>query len=55
MKLVAGSERIVADEGSCPVEGVVRWAPAKSLWIGAMTLAAPARKVLRFKGKLGRF
>src|SRR6267142_5125122 len=40
MKLVPGSERIYADQDSSPVEGVVRWAPAKSLWIGAMTSAA---------------
>jgi stearoyl-CoA desaturase (delta-9 desaturase) len=40
MKLVAGSERIVADGDASPVEGAVRWAPAKSLWIGGMTLAA---------------
>jgi stearoyl-CoA desaturase (delta-9 desaturase) len=40
MKLVAGSERIVADTGASPVLGRVRWAPAKSLWIGGMTLAA---------------
>ena len=40
MKLVAGSERIVADADASPVLGRVRWAPAKSLWIGGMTLAA---------------
>lgn len=40
MQLVAGSERIDAQEGADPVEGTVRWAPAKSLWIGGMTLAA---------------
>lgn len=40
MRLVAGSERIVADASSDPVGGRVRWAPAKSLWIGAMTLGA---------------
>jgi stearoyl-CoA desaturase (delta-9 desaturase) len=40
MKLVAGSERIVAHGDASPVEGAVRWAPAKSLWIGGMTLAA---------------
>lgn len=37
MTLVAGSQRIVADADSDPVSGVVRWAPAKSLWISAMT------------------
>jgi len=40
MQLVAGSERIVVDSGSDPVRGSVRWAPGKSLWIGAMTAAA---------------
>jgi fatty-acid desaturase len=40
MKLVAGSERIVADADANPVEGRVRWAPIKSLWIGTMTLSA---------------
>ncbi|MDB5429708.1 MAG: acyl-CoA desaturase [Caulobacter sp.] len=40
MQLVPGSERVIATSGANPVEGVVRWAPAKSLWIGAMTLAA---------------
>jgi fatty-acid desaturase len=39
MNLVAGSERIVAD-GADPVQGRVRWAPVKSLWIGSMTVAA---------------
>jgi stearoyl-CoA desaturase (delta-9 desaturase) len=40
MNLVRGSERIVADATSDPVVGQVKWAPAKSLWIGSMTLAA---------------
>jgi len=40
MKLVPGSERIHANETSNPVEARVRWAPAKSLWISAMTIAA---------------
>src|SRR5215213_797303 len=40
MTLVPGSDRIIADSDSSPVEGVVRWAPAKSLWIGTMSLAA---------------
>jgi stearoyl-CoA desaturase (delta-9 desaturase) len=39
MQLVAGSERIVAAGDASPVAGTVRWAPAKSLWIGSMTLA----------------
>src|SRR5215472_6631275 len=40
MRPVAGSERIVADAQSDPVAGRVCWSPQKSLWIGAMTLAA---------------
>jgi len=40
MQLVAGSERISADAFSDPVRGRVQWAPAKSMWIGAMTAAA---------------
>lgn len=40
MDLVQGSERIAADDLSDPVRGVVRWSPAKSLWIGGMTAAA---------------
>ena len=40
MKLVAGSERVIAEDFASPVEGRVRWAPGKSLWIGGMTLAA---------------
>ncbi|MFV3130098.1 acyl-CoA desaturase [Niveispirillum sp. KHB5.9] len=40
MRLVAGSERIIAQPDSDPAAGHVRWAPRKSLWIGAMTLAA---------------
>lgn len=40
MQLVRGSERIVTDRFSDPVAGRVRWAPAKSLWIGSMTMAA---------------
>jgi stearoyl-CoA desaturase (delta-9 desaturase) len=42
MHLVAGSERILTDNGADPVGGRVRWAPAKSLWIATMTLAALA-------------
>lgn len=37
MQLVAGSERIIAQAGSDPVSGRIRWAPAKSFWIGLMT------------------
>lgn len=40
MQLVSGSERILADASCDPVEGTIRWAPAKSLWIGSMTTAA---------------
>jgi len=40
MELVPGSQRIVADASSDPVRGTVRWAPAKSIWIGGMTAAA---------------
>jgi stearoyl-CoA desaturase (delta-9 desaturase) len=40
MELVPGSERIVAQQGAGPVEGRVRWSPAKSLWIGGMSAAA---------------
>jgi len=40
MKLVSGSERMFADDRTDPIDGNVRWAPAKSLWIGSMTLAA---------------
>jgi stearoyl-CoA desaturase (Delta-9 desaturase) len=42
MELRPGSERIFVDADTNPVTGRVRWAPAKSLWIGAMTLAALA-------------
>ena len=40
MQHLPGSERIVADSQSDPVEGRVRWAPGKSIWIGTMTAAA---------------
>jgi stearoyl-CoA desaturase (delta-9 desaturase) len=40
MELVRGSERIVTRVGSDPVSGGVHWAPAKSLWIGSMTMGA---------------
>ncbi len=35
-----GSERIVVEGSTDPVEGRVRWKPVKSIWIGSMTLAA---------------
>lgn len=40
MILVRGPERIHATRDSCPREGRVRWAPVKSIWLGAMTFAA---------------
>ncbi|MGH6925143.1 MAG: acyl-CoA desaturase [Propylenella sp.] len=40
MQLVPGSERMFADEETDPLVGVIRWAPVKSLWLGAMTAAA---------------
>jgi fatty-acid desaturase len=40
MQLVPGSERIVAGPAADPARGQVRWAPAKSLWIGSMSLAS---------------
>src|ERR1700760_3974182 len=38
MQLVAGSERMIAGRLADPARGRVRWVPAKSLWIGSMTL-----------------
>jgi stearoyl-CoA desaturase (delta-9 desaturase) len=40
MALVPGSHRIVAGATSSAVDGTVVWDPAKSLWIGTMSLAA---------------
>lgn len=40
MKLVPGSERIVAAQNADPATGQVRWAAGKSLWIGGLALAA---------------
>src|SRR5262245_49769897 len=40
MQLVPGSERVIADERTNPVDGRVGWAPAKSICIGPMTAAA---------------
>lgn len=34
------TSRMIADPSSSAVEGRVRWAPARSLWIGGMTVAA---------------
>lgn len=42
MKLVAGSERMIADDDTDPLDGRVCWAPDKSLWLAAMTAAALA-------------
>jgi fatty-acid desaturase len=38
--MASGVERICDEAGADAVEGRVRWSPGKSLWIGAMTLAA---------------
>jgi stearoyl-CoA desaturase (delta-9 desaturase) len=40
MRMVPGSERILAGSNASPVSGRVAWSPAKSLWIGTMTVAA---------------
>lgn len=40
MRLVGGPERIVPGADADPLTGEVRWAPAKSLWISTMTVAA---------------
>lgn len=40
MKRVPGTERMFADDSTNPAVGTVRWAPAKSLWLGTMTVAA---------------
>jgi hypothetical protein len=40
MKLQPGSERIIVDGDTDPLDGSVRWASAKSLWIGSMTVTA---------------
>jgi fatty-acid desaturase len=37
MAVRLGVERMVAGADTCPARGTVRWAPAKSIWIGAMT------------------
>ena len=38
MDWAKGSERIIVDSSTDPVEGRVRWKPVKSIWIGSMTL-----------------
>lgn len=40
VKLVPGPERIIAGDETDPVAGFVRWSPAKSLWLSAMTATA---------------
>ena len=40
MKLMAGSERIFANDETDPLDGKVCWCPSKSLWIGTMTFLA---------------
>ncbi len=48
MRLVAGSERIIADEATNPRDGTVRWAPGKSLWLMAMSAVAATAGPLLF-------
>src|ERR1051325_11342092 len=48
VKLVPGSERMFANDTTDPLSGTVRWAPAKSLWIGSMTAAAIGLRPLTF-------
>ena len=40
MSLQPGSERIFTDASTDPLDGRVRWAPAKSLWLSSMTAVA---------------
>src|SRR5579871_5893047 len=40
MAVRLGVERMVAGADTCPARGTVRWAPAKSIWIGGMTASA---------------
>src|SRR5687768_12081526 len=40
MTPAAGVERVLVTATSSPLEGRIVWAPAKSLWIGGMTLTA---------------
>lgn len=40
MRLVQGSERVIAFSATNPIEGAVRWAPLKSIWISSMTIGA---------------
>jgi len=48
MQLVPGSFRIKFNAATDPVSGTVHWKPAKSLWIGALTLIAVAAGPLTF-------
>lgn len=40
MTAFASTERIIVGEKTNPLEGTVRWAPAKSLWLAGMTAVA---------------
>jgi stearoyl-CoA desaturase (delta-9 desaturase) len=40
MAVRAGLERMLAGADTCPVRGIVHWSPAKSLWMGGMTMGA---------------
>lgn len=48
MELVAGSERIIVEGATNPLEGRIRWAPAKSLWLWSMTAVAVIAGPLTF-------
>lgn len=43
-----GSERIIADASTNPIEGRVRWNPVKSIWISTMTLTGIVGGALLF-------
>jgi len=49
MSLVKGSDRILADDISDPAKGHVVWKPAKSLWIGGLTIIALVVAPLTFQ------
>lgn len=48
MALEKGSERIIFDERSDPAAGRVKWRPAKSFWMSAMTFAGVIGAPLTF-------
>ena len=50
MTIIAGSHRIHAAAEGSAVEGKVRWAPAKSLWITSMVLSAVVLGPILFTG-----